>query len=113
MNKVVFGLFLGAVGFASSLPTASAQTSAVTLDCNGSDICMADVNSPGSPTPYNYGWSFDNTSGVIFPALCGQVCEFYCPSTSKTLTATVTVTDANNQLIGSASARARCTPQPA
>lgn len=112
MNKVVWSFFLGTVGFISSQQTAHAQTAAVILECNTSDICMVDVNSAGSPPPYSYTWSFSNTSGVIFPAPCNEICEFYCPSTIKNITATVTVTDANKQLIGSASAATRCTPDP-
>jgi hypothetical protein len=117
MNKVVSFAASGLLAFAAFFATsgeASAQTSSVALDCNGSDLCVVDVNSPGSPAPFHIAWFFDNTAGAIFPANCTNryYCTFYCPNQSKLITASVTVADANNQFIGSATARAHCTPEP-
>ncbi|MCC4589421.1 hypothetical protein LL962_20370 [Xanthomonas sp. NCPPB 1067] len=117
MNKVVAicttSLFLAVAGIAAT-PSAQAQASTVLLDCTGSDYCWAGVDSPGSPQPFQYSWSFSNTAGAIFPRNCtnSSDCSFYCPNTSTFINATVVVSDANNQFIGSATARALCTPEP-
>ncbi|MCW1983340.1 hypothetical protein FHY25_003397 [Xanthomonas arboricola] len=117
MNKAVAfctgSLLLVVVGMTAS-PSAAAQSSTVMLDCNGSDYCWAGVESPSSPRPLKYAWSFSNTAGAIFPRNCSNSseCSFYCPRGSMFINATVTVSDANNQFIGSATARALCTPQP-
>ncbi|CAG2082305.1 hypothetical protein FHY29_003676 [Xanthomonas arboricola] len=117
MNKAVAFLttsFLAIAASFAAAPTANAQASTVILDCTGSDYCWAGVDSPGSPTPFKYAWTFNNTAGAIFPRNCtnSEDCNFYCPRSSTFITANVMVSDANNQFIGSASARALCTPQP-
>jgi hypothetical protein len=113
MNKAVSTLaaLLFAVGASLAIAPA-AQAQSVTLDCGGSDLCYADVTPAGA---YQYAWSFNsNGLGAIFPANCtNQVyCSFYCPRSSGYITASVVVTDANNQLVGSATTRALCTAQP-
>lgn len=113
MNKAVLTfatLLLGAIALLAIVPTARAQS--VTLDCTGSNLCYADVSPPGA---YNYAWSFNsNGLGAIYPANCtNQVyCSFYCPGRSGYITANVLVTNANNQLVGSASTQALCTREP-
>ncbi len=89
--------------------------SPVFLDCGtSSNACSVWVNSPNSPTPLRYTWSF-NTQGTdaIFKRDCTNQssCEFWCPSHEGTLQAGVQVRDANNQLIGTSSAQAVCTQQ--
>lgn len=113
MNKAVStlaALLFAATGALAITPAAHAQS--VTLDCTGSNLCYADVTPGGA---YHYAWSFNsNGLSVIYPANCtNQVyCGFYCPRTSGYITASVLVTDANNQAVGSASTRALCTAEP-
>lgn len=110
------GAFLLA-GLAMTLMSAPAraQTSGVSLFCGGSDICEVGVANTTSPQPFHYAWSFNNNGlNVIYPANCTDQdsCMFYCPSKSGRIQASVTVTDANYQFIGSASSMAMCTAQP-
>ncbi|WP_153066092.1 MULTISPECIES: hypothetical protein [Xanthomonas] len=117
MNKAVAFCTAGILLAAASLtyaPSANAQASTVLLDCTGSDYCWAGVDSPGSPQPFKYAWSFSNTAGAIFPRNCtnSSDCSFYCLRGDTFINATVMVSDANNQFIGSATARALCTAQP-
>lgn len=106
-------LFFGVLAFVPVMAVAS-----VTADCGGSsDVCFASVSSPGSPTPFHYDWGLVNTQpgATVYRKNCGDraTCTFFCPFVSEvSITWSVTVTDANNQLIGSASATGTCTPQP-
>jgi hypothetical protein len=84
------------------------------LLATASNSCYAFVDSPGSPTPLRYAWSFD-TSGTdaVFKFDCTNrnVCRFWCPRHEGPIAASVQVRDANNQFIGSSASQGTCTQQ--
>lgn len=104
-----------AAGLASSPAPAHAQTASVTLDCSGSDLCEVSVSNAGAQPPLHYAWSFNsNGTDAIYPQNCTDktTCMFYCPKRPGRIQASVTVTDANYQFVGSASSMAQCTAEP-
>lgn len=104
-----------AAGLAISPAPADAQAASVALDCSGSDLCEVFVSSTGAQQPLHYAWSF-NSSGTdaIYPQNCTDktTCMFYCPKRPGRIQASVTVSDANYQFVGSASSMAQCTAEP-
>ncbi|WP_199097487.1 hypothetical protein [Dyella sp. ASV21] len=121
MRKLLSVFAVGAfmvAGLALSMLPTSAQAlpgNGVSLYCGGSDICEVTVSASGAPAPLHYAWSFNsNGTDAIYPANCTDqdTCMFYCPKKQGRIQASVTVTDANYQFIGSASSMAMCTSQP-
>ena len=95
-----------AVGVLALAPKiASAQS--VTISCESENFCVAD----GSGFSYDQvSWSGGPGSEIaIFPADCTNqnFCTFYCLSNSSTFSMTVNYS-LGGQLVGSATAQARC-----
>jgi len=87
---------------------ASAQS--VTIACEASNLCFSEASGVSYDT---IAWTAETgNTGAIFPANCSNqnFCRFYCPYNSGFVTLTVTYR-LSGQVVGSASARARCTAQ--
>ena len=96
--------------------TATAQSyPPVVVDCSfATNMCSAGVESPSSPGPLRYLWTFESSStDAIFPEDCTfqDTCSFWCPRYPGTFPVTLEVYEANWQLIGSDSTWAVCTQQ--
>ncbi|MGN6152713.1 MAG: hypothetical protein ACTHOH_12020, partial [Lysobacteraceae bacterium] len=121
MRKVARDAALASALFVSALVpvlvpgNAAAQAASVTLDCSlSTNHCYADAYAPTSPAPLKVWWSFDTDgTDAIFPQDCTnrESCRFWCPRYPGTISASVQVRDANNLLLGSATATAVCTQQ--
>ncbi|MCD9096212.1 hypothetical protein [Luteimonas fraxinea] len=84
---------------------ASAQS--VTISCETENFCVADASGFSYDT---LSWHADTSgTGAIFPANCTNqnFCSFYCLSYPGTFSMTVNYS-LNGQIIGSATAQARC-----
>lgn len=103
---------LGALAVLSVLMFAPKVVSAqsVTIACEPSNLCFSD----STGITYNsIAWQATTTgTDAIFPANCSnkEFCRFYCPRRPGFINITVNYV-LNSQVVGSASARARCTAQ--
>ena len=118
MQKLPSMLASIVISGASSLfawaPQVQAQSAAVALSC-GVNVCDATASSPGSPSPFQYDWSFSGTAHLSSPFHCNNAgplghkaeCTFQCfqPYQDRIIMH-VTVLDAVGTYIGEASAGA-------
>lgn len=88
---------------------ASAQS--VTLACETENLCVTEASGFSYDT---LSWSADTSgTGAIFPANCTNqnFCTFYCLRNPGTFSMTVNYS-LGGQIIGSATAQARCVGEP-
>lgn len=111
---------LVALGMSSFAPVAHAQSTGVALSC-GTNYCQASASSPGSPTPFQYTWSYTGTAHLSAPFACNangplghkSSCTFHCYIPYQDhITMHVSVVDAAGGFVGDASAAAICDGSP-
>ena len=120
MQKLPFMLasmiLSGTLSLVVMVPTAHAQSTGVALSC-GTNYCQATASSPGSPTPFQYDWTYSGTAHLSAPFACDgngllghkASCSFHCNQPYQDhITMHVTVADASGAYIGEATAGALC-----
>lgn len=120
MHKAGIAAIVFLVSATAGMFSPKAEAFSVSLSC-GTGLCSVSVDTSGVTTPIHIDWDISGSANVIVPRNCAdkKFCSFYCPDAdndpthpvSYPVTVNVVISDANDQIVGTASAQARCAAQ--
>jgi hypothetical protein len=122
MYKASIAALVFLVSAAAGVFSPKAEAFSVSLSC-GTGLCSVSVDTSGVATPVHINWDISGSVNIVVPRNCSdrQFCSFYCPAADDDpthpvafpVTVGVVISDANGQVVGTATALAHCAGQVA